>query len=71
MGYGAHILSPKSKRGGDMKIAFLILALASLVAWFMAFVVFHVTATLIHVLLVLTLVFLAGFLGLATEHRPD
>jgi hypothetical protein len=55
--------------GGDMKLVFLILAVGFLVAWFVAFVLFHVTAMLIHVLLVLALVFLIGYFG--SEGRPD
>jgi hypothetical protein len=52
-----------------MRLALLILAVTSLVAWLVAFILFHVTATLIHVLLVLAVVFLIGHF--ASGSGPD
>jgi Family of unknown function (DUF5670) len=42
-----------------MRLAFLVIALLLFFTWIGAFVVFHVAAALVHVLLVLALVFFA------------
>jgi hypothetical protein len=46
------------ERGLSMRFLFLALALVLFFTWIGAFVVFHVAAALIHVLLILAVVFL-------------